>query len=80
MTLGAKPPINDPLNTINKLQIMDNNRKGSKKVVIYEHPNGAIFIHPTTREPSGKHKTNSEYEVIWEMAGWNRSRDSAKML
>ena len=47
---------------INKLQIMDNNRKGSKKVVIYEHPNGAIFIHPTTREPSGKHKTSKLVE------------------
>ena len=35
-------------------------RKGSKKVVIYEHANGVIFIHPTTREPSGRHKTNSE--------------------
>lgn len=35
-------------------------RKGSKKVVVYEHANGVIFIHPTTREPSGRHKTNSE--------------------
>ncbi len=39
---------------------MDNDRKGSKKVVVYEHPNGVIFIHPTKREPSGRHKTNSK--------------------
>ena len=34
--------------------------KGSKKVVVYEYPTGVIFVHPTTRETSGTHKTNSE--------------------
>ena len=38
---------------------MAKTRSGSKKVVVYEHKNGVIFIHPTTRTASGKHKTKS---------------------
>ncbi len=34
-------------------------RKGSKKVVIYEHTDGVIFVHPSTRGSNGRHKTNS---------------------
>ncbi len=38
---------------------MANERKGSKKVVVYLHPDGVIFIQPTTRGENGKHRIKS---------------------
>ncbi len=49
---------------------MTKEREGSKKVVLYEHPDGVIFIHPTTRRPNGRHKTNSNMkESVNELGG-----------
>ena len=39
---------------------MATKRKGAKKVVVYEHADGVIFIHPTHREGNGRHKTSSD--------------------
>lgn len=39
---------------------MANAKKGSKKVDVYEHPDGVIFIQPTTRLPNGRHRTKQD--------------------
>lgn len=36
-------------------------RKGTKKVVVYEHDDGVIFIQPTHREANGRHKTKPDF-------------------
>lgn len=39
-------------------------RKGSKKVVVYEHPDGVIFIQATTRLPNGRHRIKEGNDAI----------------
>ena len=43
---------------------MDSVRKGSRKVVIYEHPDGVIFIQATTRLPNGRHRVKEDNDSI----------------
>ena len=51
-------------------------RKGSRKIVIYEHPDGVIFIQPTTKLPNGRHRINQDKKMI----AFANSRDSPEVL